>query len=118
VSGETGAKSGLEMRKAADISAASALLAYAEQRPRELLADKGCHSDDLRAELYLRGSHPIIPWRSNRKQPGTLDQVRYAKRKRIERMMGLLKQFPRVATRYDKTAVSFLSFIQIAAIHR
>ncbi|MFT4792724.1 MAG: transposase [Paracoccaceae bacterium] len=44
----------------ADISAASALLAYAEQRPRDLLADKGYDSDDLRAKLYLQGSHPII----------------------------------------------------------
>jgi transposase len=102
----------------ADISAASALLAYAEQRPHELLADKGYDSDDLRAELYLQGSHPIIPWRSNRKQPGTLDPARYAKRNRIERMIGFLKQFRRVATRYDKTSASFLYFVQIAAIHR
>jgi transposase len=102
----------------ADISAASALLAYAAQRPRELLADKGYDSDDLCADLYLQGSHPIIPWRSNRKQPGTLDRIRYAKRNRIERMMGLLKQFRRVATCYGKTPASFLSFVQIAAIHR
>jgi transposase len=102
----------------ADVSAASALLADTEQRPRELLTDKGYDSDDLRAELYLQGSHPIIPWRSNRKQPGTLDQARYAKRNRIERMIGFLKQFRRVATRYDKTSASFLCFVQIAAIHR
>ena len=102
----------------ADISAASALLAYAEQRPRELLADKGYDSDDLRAELYLQGSHPIISWRSNRKALGTLDRRRYARRNCIERMMGFLKQFRRIATRYDKTAESFLSFVQLAAIHR
>ncbi|MFT6227586.1 MAG: transposase [Paracoccaceae bacterium] len=108
----------LTQGQTADISAASALLAYAEQRPRELLADKGYDSDDLRADLYLQGSHPIIPWRSNRKQPGTLDRVRYAKRNRIERMMGLLKQFRRVATCYGKTPASFLSFVKIAAIHR
>jgi hypothetical protein len=57
----------------ADISTVSTLLASASQRPRELLADKGCGSDNLRAELYLQGSHPIIPWESNRKQPGKLD---------------------------------------------
>jgi transposase len=66
----------------------------------------------------LQWSHPIIPWRSSRKQPGTLDPIQHAKRNRIERMMGLLKQFRRVTTRYDKTATSFLSFVQIAAIHR
>jgi transposase len=102
----------------ADISAASTLLALAGQRPRELLADKGPDSDDLRAKLYLQGSHPIIPWKSNRKQPGTSDRVRYAKRNRIERMTGFAMQVRRVATRCDKTAASFLSCVQIAAIHR
>jgi transposase len=47
-----------------------------------------------------------------------LDRRRYARRNYIERMMGFLKQFRRVATRYDKTAESFLSFVQLAAIHR
>ena len=79
---------------------------------------KDAGADALRAELYLRGARPIILWKSNRKAPGTLDRRRYAKRNRIERMMGFLKQFRRVATRYDKTAKSFLSFVQLAAIHR
>jgi transposase len=79
---------------------------------------KDAGADSQRAELYLRGARPIIPWKSNRKAPGTLDRRRYARRNCIERMMGLLKQFRRVATRYDKTAESFLSFLQIAAIHR
>ena len=77
---------------------------------------KDAGADALRAELYLRGARPIIPWKSNRKAPGTLDRRRYAKRNRIELMMGFLKQLRRVATRYDKTAESFLSFVQIAAI--
>ena len=45
----------------ADIAAASDLLALGEAGPRELLADKGYDADGLRAELYLRGVHPIIP---------------------------------------------------------
>ncbi|MFT4829325.1 MAG: transposase [Paracoccaceae bacterium] len=102
----------------ADITAAPELLALGEAQPRELLADKGYDADSLRAELYLRGARPIIPWKSNRKAPGTLDRRRYARRNCIERMMGLLKQFRRVATRYDKTAESFLGFVQLAAIHR
>jgi transposase len=79
---------------------------------------KDAGADALRAELYLRGARPIIPWKSNRKTPGTLDRRRYARRNCIERMMGFLKQFRRVVTRYDKTAESFLSFVQLAAIHR
>ena len=102
----------------ADIAAAPDLLALGEARPRELLADKGYDADDLRADLYLRSIRPIIPWKSGRKAPGTLDRRRYARRNCIERMMGFLKQLRRVATRYDKTAESFLSFVQLAAIHR
>jgi hypothetical protein len=71
----------------ANISTASTLLVAAGQHPSELLADKGRDSDELRADLYLQGSHPIIPWKSNRKQPGTLDPARHARRYRIERMM-------------------------------
>jgi transposase len=52
-----------------------------------------------------------------RKASGTLNRRRYARRNCIARMMGFLKQFRRVATRYDKTAESFLSFVQLAAIH-
>ncbi|MFT4795383.1 MAG: transposase [Paracoccaceae bacterium] len=102
----------------ADIAAAPDLLALGEARPRELLADKGYDADSLRAELYLRGARPIIPWKSNRKAPGTLDRRRYARRNCIKCMMGFLKQFRRVATRYDKTAESFLGFVKLAAIHR
>jgi hypothetical protein len=50
-------------------------LAAAGQRPREGLADKGCHCDELWAELYLQGSHRIIAWKFNRKKPSTLDKV-------------------------------------------
>jgi transposase len=103
--------------QAANTSAAPTLLADAEQRPQDVLADKGHDSAEMRAERYLQASHPIIAWTSNRKQPLTLDRVRYAKRNRIERMKGPLKQFRRVATRYDKTAASVLSFIQNAAIY-
>jgi transposase len=79
---------------------------------------KDAGADDLRAELYLRGARPIIPWKSNREAPDSLDRRRYARRNCIERMMALLKQFRRVATRFDKTAESFLSFVRLAAIHR
>ncbi|MFT7391814.1 MAG: transposase, partial [Paracoccaceae bacterium] len=47
-----------------------------------------------------------------------LDHRRFARRNCIERMMGFRSQFRRVATQYDKTAASFLSFVQLAAIHR
>ena len=83
-----------------------------------MLADRGYDADDLRAELLIRGTRPIIPWKSNRREPGALDRARYALRNRIERMIGFLKHFRRLATRYDKTADSFLGFAHLAAIHR
>lgn len=56
------------------------------------------------------------PARSPRR-PGLLDRGRYALRNRIERMIGFLKHFRRLATRYDKTAENFLSFVHLAAVH-
>jgi transposase len=100
--------------RAANIFAASALLAAA-QRPQEGLIDKGCHTDQLRAEACLQGSHPIIP-ASRIKQPETLDPARHPKRNRIERMAGLLKRFRRIAARHDQTDARGLSFVHVAAI--
>jgi transposase len=84
-------------------------------KPRFLLADRGYDSDDFRQELLLRGILPIIPPRSNRVEPIDCDFRRYKERNRIERMFNRLKQFRRIATRYDKTALSFLGFLFLAA---
>jgi IS5 family transposase len=102
----------------ADIAAAEDAICLVETHPREMLADKGYDTDDLRSELLIRGVRPVIPWKSNRREPGLLDQSRYVLRNRIERMIGFMKHFRRLATRYDKTVGSFLSFVQLAAIHR
>lgn len=102
----------------ADIAAAEDALAMVEARPKDLLADKGYDADDLRFELRSHGTRPVIPWKSNRLAPGRLDRETYRLRNRIERMFGFLKHFRRLATRYDKTAASFLGFIHLAAIHR
>ncbi len=102
----------------ADIAAAAEALALVDAHPNELLADKGYDADDLRSDLLIHGVRPIIPWKSNRRERGSLDRARYRLRNRIERMIGFLKHFRRLATRYDKTAASFLGFVHLAAIHR
>jgi len=56
--------------------------------------------------------------KSNRRERIPCDFRRYKDRNRIERMFGHLKQFRRVATRYDKTALSFASFLNLAAIRK
>lgn len=84
-------------------------------KPKALLADKGYDGERLRENLLMRGILPIIPPRSNRKAPVHPDYRRYRDRNRIERMFGKLKQQRRIATRYDKTVLSFESFLNLAA---
>ena len=67
-----------------------------------------------KARLIL-GILPIIPPRSNRKVPDHPDYRRDKDRNRVERMLGKLKQQRRIATRYDKTILSFESFLNLAA---
>jgi transposase len=80
-----------------------------------MLADKGYDSDEVRSALLLKGILPVIPPRSNRKEPISCNYRAYKDRNRIERMFNRLKQARRIATRYEKTALSFLSFLNIAA---
>ena len=76
-----------------------------------LLADKGYDAD------YLVGSvrQAVIPPKTSRKDQRYYDKDLYKERNKIERLFNRLKQFRRIATRYDKLALSFLSFIHIAA---
>ena len=84
-------------------------------KPHILLADKGYDSDAVRERLLQHGILPVIPPRSNRVEPPSCNFRHYRDRNRVERMFNRLKQFRRIATRYDKTAKSFLAFLNIAA---
>nr|WP_264986214.1 IS5 family transposase [Novacetimonas hansenii] len=99
-----------------DYSGADALTDLPVVTPRRLLADKGYDSDRIRETLLFRGILPVIPSRSNRKENIPCDFRCYRDRNRIERMFNKLKQFRRIATRYDKTRKSFLAFLNLAAI--
>lgn len=83
--------------------------------PKALLADKGYDGDSFRESLLLHGLLPIIPPKSNRKNPPPCDFKRYKDRNRVERMFGRLKDCRRLATRYDKLAINFLGNIHLAA---
>ena len=82
---------------------------------RRLIGDMGYDADWVREELLVRGVLPVIPPNPVRKEPVPLDRDRYRLRNRVERLVNRLKQFRSVATRYDKTAESFLAFVQLAA---
>ncbi|WP_280136977.1 MULTISPECIES: IS5 family transposase [unclassified Rhizobium] len=98
-----------------DYLAVPDLLAMPVNRPRRLLADKGYDADSIRQELLFHGTRPIIPPRAGRKNPPACDYHAYKDRNRIERMFNRIKQFRRIATRYDKTKTSFAAFLAIAA---
>jgi transposase len=82
-----------------------------------MLADKGFDGDEVRSALLLKGILPVIPPRTSRKGPPGCDFKAYKDRNRIERMFSKLKQFRRIATRYDKTRLSYAGFLALAATH-
>ena len=86
-----------------------------DANPSKLLGDKGYDSDDIRRDLIDRGIEPVIPPRSNRKTPIEYDREAGKRRNLIARCVNRLKQFRRIATRYEKTARAFVSMLCIAA---
>ena len=80
-----------------------------------LIADKGYDSDRFRNALTNLDITPCIPGRSNRKQAIDYDRDLYKLRNVIERMFGRLKDWRRIATRYDRCAHTFFRAICIAA---
>lgn len=80
---------------------------------RYLLADKGYDANALRKHLRQCA---IIPGRSNRKRLIHYDKVRYKSRHLIENAFCRLKDFRRVATRYDKLARNFLPAVALSTL--
>ena len=73
-----------------------------------MLGDKAYDSAELREELDERGTRPVIPNRRNRKQPFSFSKRLYKLRWRIESAFNRLKDFRRIATRYDRLARNYL----------
>lgn len=86
------------------------------ERIEALLADKGYDADAIRAEIEAAGVEPVIPAKSNRRAPAPHDRAKYRWRNHVERLFNKLKNWRRVATRYDKTKESYLGFVAIASI--
>lgn len=83
---------------------------------RYLIADKGYDADALRKRLRKAGTIPVIPGRSNRKRKIRYDKSRYKDRHLVENAFCRLKDFRRIATRYDKLGRNFLSAVALATI--
>ena len=82
---------------------------------RKLLGDRAYDSADLRQWLDQRGTKAVVPNKSNRKQPFSFDRKSYKQRHRIENAFCRLKDFRRIATRYDRLARNFLASVCLVA---
>ena len=91
------------------------LILDALPKASELLGDRGYDSNWFRAALIERGITPCIPPRSNRKVQIDYDTQLYKQRHKIENVFARIKDWRRIATRYDRCAHTFMSAICIAA---
>ena len=100
--------------QAADCRAAEALL---QQVPAGVVvhADRGYDTDRVRRLIEERGSAPNIPPRCHRRWKNCFSPFLYRGRNAIERMFGRLKDFCRIATRYDRLAQNYLAAVLLAA---
>jgi transposase len=81
-----------------------------------VIGDKGYDSDEFVRAIETAGATAVIPPRENRIEQREYDKDLYKARNLVERFWSRMKQFRRVATRYEKTARNFLGFVRVAAI--
>jgi len=81
-----------------------------------ILGDKAYDIDKIISYITEKSSAAVIPSRKNRRFIRKYDEEIYKNRNQIERFFNKLKNFRRIATRYDKQVSSFISFIQLASI--
>jgi transposase len=81
-----------------------------------VVGDKGYSGRNIRRYLRKRGIGIVIPRQKRERRRGPFDKVAYRKRNVVERLVNRLKQFRRIATRYEKRAVNYLAMLTIAAI--
>jgi transposase len=82
----------------------------------QVIADRAYDADRLHDAILNQGGEPVIPPRRHRKYQHRYDKIAYRNRWGIEGFFAKLKQWRRIATRYDKLAVNFLGFVKIASI--
>jgi transposase len=99
----------------ADISMAVPLLSGVAP-PRHLIADKAYDVDSLRRWLKARRIRAVIPSTAARTVPYPLDRAAYRRRNLIERLFGRLKNWRRIATRYDRLARNYMAALALVAV--
>jgi transposase len=86
------------------------------QWPIHLIMDKAYEGNETRELAHNLGYIPVVPPKSNRKQPWEYDREMYKRRNEVERLFRRLKGFRRVFSRFDKLDVMFLGFVTFALI--
>lgn len=84
--------------------------------PGRIVGDKGYSYNFIRLYLRRKGIRYTIPRRSNQTRTGPFDKAIYRERNRVERLINRLKQYRRIATRYEKRSENYRGFLTIAAI--
>jgi transposase len=90
-----------------------------QRRPRRLACDKGYSADRIRSGLQQLGIEPVIPMRHNehvRDRPRRFNRQAYRGRNVVERAVAKLKEFRRIATRYEKLASTYCAMLSLATI--
>ena len=105
----------LSAGQTSDYIGARALLGFLP-KAKALLADRGYDADWLRKALIEREILPCIPGRKARRVAAEYNAELYKERRRIENMFGRLKDWRRIATRYDRCADLFLSACCLGAV--
>ena len=103
----------LTVGQRADITQAQALLA--DYQTDAVLADRGYDANSLLEILQQAEVDIVIPAKRSRLEPRPIDENLYKDRNKVERYFNKLKQYRRVATRYEKTASSFAGFVYLAS---
>ena len=85
-------------------------------RPKRLIGDKAYDVESLRTWLKARRIKSVIPSTATRTVPYPLDRVAYRHRNRIERLFCRLKNWRRIATRYDRLARNYLAGLALISI--
>jgi transposase len=85
-------------------------------KPAAVIADKAYSAAWLLDAFRRKRIVPIIPSRADQPENPDFDRQRYRRRNLVERLVGRIKQFRRVATRYDKLATHYLAFVQLASV--
>lgn len=85
-------------------------------RPERVCGDKAYGSGSNRRYLRRRGIRHTLPRKSNERRRGKFDKSLYRQRNQVERCFNRLKQYRRIATRYEKKAENYLSMLTLASI--